>query len=352
MKKIIIAAAAISILAFAGNTHAQNNKEKKDKKVSIKIISEENGKKTVVDTTFNAKDDEAIEAFMKAHNIDKPLPPVPPTPPSAPNAPKGITPPAPPTPPKADDDGYSFHFDFDDKDFGAFGDDLAKEMEKVKEQIEEAKEALKQSLKEIKISKEDLKKLQDEINKELDKIDIKVDGEKNNKRVIIKRKTGDAGTEDDSNWSTNAFVTGNGKIVKCITTEGNKTNCRMMVITDDKEVNSDEGNTKTKKEDKDPEAPSTEKKVSSGNNQLNTDDFKVFPNPNDGSFDLLFHLDTHGKTTINVIDASGKEVFSESFADFTGDYKKHIELPSKEKGTYLLNVKQEDRWMHKKFVVK
>ena len=95
-----------------------------------------------------------------------------------------------------------------------------------------------------------------------------------------------------------------------------------------------------------------ERNTAAYNNQLNPDDFKVFPNPNTGSFDLQFHLDTHGKTTITVFDASGKEVFSESFADFTGDYNKHIELPSKGKGTYLLNVRQGDRWMHKKIVVK
>src|SRR5205823_830149 len=132
------------------------------------------------------------------------------------------------------------------------------------------------------------------------------------------------------------------------------TNCRMMVITyDDKKVNGDEvkrdevksdnQNSNLAKPDKDTESHSTEKKTTSDSNQLNPDDFKVYPNPNTGSFDLSFHLETHGKTTINVIDASGKEVFSESFADFTGDYNKHIDLPAKGRGTYLLNVKQDDR---------
>src|SRR5438128_1362603 len=96
----ILAAAMISILVFVESMHAQNNKDKKDKRVSIKIISEENGKKTVIDTTFDAKDDEAIEGFMRAHDIDKPLPPVPPTPPAAPNAP------TPPSPPDVDDEHY------------------------------------------------------------------------------------------------------------------------------------------------------------------------------------------------------------------------------------------------------
>ena len=117
------------------------------------------------------------------------------------------------------------------------------------------------------------------------------------------------------------------------------------------EVNSDEVKSEMKK-DKDPETRKEENKTVADNNQLNPDDFKIYPNPNSGSFDLKFHLDTHGKTTINVLDASGKEVFSESFPDFTGDYNKHIDLPSKGKGTYLLNVKQDDRWMHKKVVVK
>ena len=63
MKKIILAATMVALLAFAGSTSAQNDKikkDKKDKKVTIKFITEDNGQKTVIDTSFDAKNDAAI----------------------------------------------------------------------------------------------------------------------------------------------------------------------------------------------------------------------------------------------------------------------------------------------------
>lgn len=204
MKKIIIAAIAISLLAFAGKSNGQNDKEpkhKKDKKVNIKIITEEDGKKTVIDTSFDANDDVAIEQFMRAHNIDKPLPPVPPIPPApplAPNAPP--TPPTPPSPPDAEDEHYSYHFDFDDADMDELRNDLNEKMVEAKEQLEQAKKEIKMALEKANISKEEMKKLSKEIIKELDKIDIQMDTDKKQERVIIKMKTGETLIKNESDF--------------------------------------------------------------------------------------------------------------------------------------------------------
>ena len=58
---------AIFSLAFSNIINAQEER-KKEKKTRIKIVTEEDGKKTVIDTTFNT-DDFDKEAFMKEHNI-------------------------------------------------------------------------------------------------------------------------------------------------------------------------------------------------------------------------------------------------------------------------------------------
>lgn len=193
MKKIILAAIAIALLVFIGSSRAQSSREKrekKEKKISIKIITEEDGKKTVIDTSFDAKDDVVIEKFLKEHNVDKPMPPISPAPPLPPSAPSAATPPEPPSPPDIDDEHYSFHFDFDEGDFDELQNHLNEQMEQLKEQLEMAKMEIKISLEKAKISKEEMEHLRKEIIKELDKIDIKTDGDKKHKRIIIKEKKG------------------------------------------------------------------------------------------------------------------------------------------------------------------
>ena len=58
---------AIFSLALSNIVNAQKDSEN-EKKVRIKIVTEENGKKEVIDTTFY-NDDFDKEAFMKEHNI-------------------------------------------------------------------------------------------------------------------------------------------------------------------------------------------------------------------------------------------------------------------------------------------
>ena len=237
-----------------------------------------------------------------------PLPPKPPLPPAAPNAPAA---PTPPLPPDVDVEGYSFEFNFDSDDMEAIWDKVNERMEEARVQIELAKKEIEVAIKNTKISKEEMEHLREEINKELNNIDLKVEDEKKHKYIIIKKE--------------------------------------INYVHDNKEKGG-AAKSETKK-DKDPDARKQESTTLS-ESQLNLNDFKIYPNPNNGSFDLQFNLAIRGTTNISVIDANGKEVFSESLADFTGAYNKHIDLPAKGKGTYLLNVKQNDKWMHKKVIVK
>ncbi len=363
MKKIILAALAIALLVLNGNIKAQNSENAKGKKVVIKIITEENGKKTVIDTSFESTDEAAIENFMKANKIKKPLPPtspvppippVPPVPPAPPIPPTSPYPPAAPEAPIAPDFGkedFSFQFDFDDADENSFDQQLME----IKEQIENAKKEIKISLEKSKISKKEMEHLRDDIIKELDAIEFDVTGDKKHKRVIIHKKTGDRGSENDMRWNTTYSLQGNGQLVKCIVNDGDKKNCRMMMITED-ENSASEGESKNRKEENSEvnyaESSLNSRNSNSNKNLLHADDFTIYPNPSSGSFELSFHLETRGKIEISVIDASGKEVYGESIIDFTGDYHKRIELPTDVKGTYLLNVKQNDSWMHKKVIVK
>jgi peptidoglycan hydrolase-like protein with peptidoglycan-binding domain len=100
MKKICIPL-LILLAVFVSTIKSKAQKsDKSSKQVTIKIVTEEDGKKTVIDTTFTTADEAAVEAFLRDKGISNspnpPLPPLPPLPPNPQSAPPA--PPAPPTP--------------------------------------------------------------------------------------------------------------------------------------------------------------------------------------------------------------------------------------------------------------
>lgn len=84
----------------------------------------------------------------------------------------------------------------------------------------------------------------------------------------------------------------------------------------------------------------------------NTNDLKIYPNPNEGTFTLNFDQKEKAKTTIRIIDAQGKEVFQEDLGTFSGKYKKEIDLKQFGAGVYLINVQKGDQLTTEKVIVK
>lgn len=380
-----------AMLLLGNNSLLAQQETKKSKKISVTIINEEDGKKTVIDTTFENADQESVDVFLQSKGMDKSIPPVAPVPP---------TPPIPP-----DAKGYSYHYKIDRDDFD-FDIDLDAEMKDLAKELEKVKKELRKSLEKSKLSKEEMKRLQDEIEKELEKLNFEYEKDGKRERVIIRKKTSEnvdrndkdekifirnisnnvVWVSEDGDAKGNIVITpGGDKHICIVKSEGksrnsvNKTDCNVMVLTGDdtKDIDFKKGDDEriiiVKKSEKEKSCPAMPKELlpevelsikdeapAQGNNsklsvdtevKLNPEKFNVFPNPSNGTFDLAFELSTKGNTLIKVLDAAGRTIYSEELPDFSGSYRKQIDLPSG-RGSYLLQVKQDDKWMHKKVVVR
>jgi len=96
------------------------------------------------------------------------------------------------------------------------------------------------------------------------------------------------------------------------------------------------------------EIPDTELDL---NQKLELRDINLFPNPNNGAFTLRFISERKVPTTISVIDVTGKEVYRETLNDFNGQYDKRIDLQNPVKGTYFVNIIQEDKILTEQFIL-
>lgn len=78
---------------------------------------------------------------------------------------------------------------------------------------------------------------------------------------------------------------------------------------------------------------------------------KLFPNPNDGKFTMNFHSDLKSKLSVHVYDHLGKEVYSETINDFDGDYSNQFDLTKNGNGNYILKVTTGEQTFKEKFVI-
>ncbi len=84
---------------------------------------------------------------------------------------------------------------------------------------------------------------------------------------------------------------------------------------------------------------------------LDVENFQVFPNPNDGKFSIMFDLDSKRKTVIQATDLNGRVLFSDDIKKFDGHYTNEIDLRDQPKGMYFINVIQGKKKTTKKVSV-
>jgi len=80
--------------------------------------------------------------------------------------------------------------------------------------------------------------------------------------------------------------------------------------------------------------------VKTKNNDLEIEDLKFAPNPNNGKFTLSFNLKEKKKVTINIYDMKGNLVYTETMKDFEGFYSKEIDISDQGTGTFFLQIVQ------------
>jgi hypothetical protein len=129
-----------------------------------------------------------------------------------------------------------------------------------------------------------------------------------------------ASNDDDNHARSMKFI------IKQQNESGDPSKIRVMI----RKYVADEVRITEPKQSKTEEIPST----------LNLSTLNLAPNPNKGQFTLSFSLKETGNTTISIADIAGHEVYSESLANFTGEYNKSLDLTAKSRGEYLLKITQ------------
>ncbi len=87
------------------------------------------------------------------------------------------------------------------------------------------------------------------------------------------------------------------------------------------------------------------------NNTLKVEKMSFYPNPTSGKFKLDFALKSEKDVKIKILDAAGKEVYSEELKDFSGNYSKEIDISGNKKGVYFIIINQGDKYKSKKIVL-
>lgn len=77
----------------------------------------------------------------------------------------------------------------------------------------------------------------------------------------------------------------------------------------------------------------------------------VYPNPNNGTFTIAFNQKNETKTSVQVVDAQGKVVYKEKLGNFSGAYKKELDLKKHGVGTYIVTVQQGGEMSSRKVIV-
>jgi hypothetical protein len=79
--------------------------------------------------------------------------------------------------------------------------------------------------------------------------------------------------------------------------------------------------------------------VSAGNGELG---LSVVPNPNRGLFNISIEIPEAIDLRIELVSAAGKLVYSEELSDFSGTFRKDMDLTGASSGVYYLKLRQED----------
>lgn len=88
-----------------------------------------------------------------------------------------------------------------------------------------------------------------------------------------------------------------------------------------------------------------------GIDEQSVQNLELFPNPNDGRFNLRFDVQDNSQLTIAVHDILGKIVYSEQLSNFQGTYTKAIDLSGNGAGMYTLSIASKNKQLIKAKVI-
>ncbi len=85
-------------------------------------------------------------------------------------------------------------------------------------------------------------------------------------------------------------------------------------------------------------------------NNLEIEKLNIFPNPNDGVFNLVFDLPNQGQTSIQIFNGLGRLVYQNDMQNFSGQFKDQIDISNNAQGIYFLVVSQDGKSITQKVI--
>lgn len=83
---------------------------------------------------------------------------------------------------------------------------------------------------------------------------------------------------------------------------------------------------------------------------LDSGDFKIYPNPNNGSFTIEFNSTSSTEIKIIVYDISGRQVFNQSYPN-KKLFSENLQFNNLQSGIYLINVEEDNRTEIRKIII-
>ncbi|NJM78894.1 MAG: T9SS type A sorting domain-containing protein [Flavobacterium sp.] len=90
--------------------------------------------------------------------------------------------------------------------------------------------------------------------------------------------------------------------------------------------------------------------VTLSNESFGLQEFSIFPNPNNGSFNVNFVSNSSNKVKISVFDIGGRSIFEDNFQN-NGIFNQNIQLNNIQSGVYLVTVQDGDKKEVKKIII-
>jgi hypothetical protein len=333
MKTIKIAALTLMLFSTGTAVLAQDQK-----KFKVMISKEINGESVLIDTTFNSKTD--MQNYLKSVNTDI----------------------------KISDDMVMIKDEF-------------KDLENLQEINVEVGDVdfrkiemgqLEEELKKLNIDLEELKSNSKVLELDLENMEeaIETDGSGEVKKGTVRMFINDDETGDDSEKKLKTKTV----IVSCdpemkIKPGASKTfiwkdstgtaHKEIRIVRTDKDA-ADRGETKTIKIESEavPPPPPPVKKENENQSLLKAEDykldateFKIYPNPSQGKINVSFKINQPGVINLRILDSYGRVVIEDEITPTEGYFQKEYTIEGKARATYLLQLKQGDKWRHEKIIV-
>ena len=88
-----------------------------------------------------------------------------------------------------------------------------------------------------------------------------------------------------------------------------------------------------------------------GISEAGIEHFNIYPNPNNGKFEIVFNVENIDDYTIEVHNVLGQKLYSEELINFNGAYQKRLNLSDHAKGTYIVAVRNRNGELIKRVVI-